>query len=205
MPAIPVARDSNAPQFDSLAPRDAAPESADLNARQPAAQAAPAVAVTLNAFGERSAIGRREIFDGIIPSYYNFDGPSPGTVVGIVLGSVAGFLLLCWLLYSLTMLSGSGGRAIAGEEEIVVRRRRGSDSRRSRRSTRTEVREFSRSPRRREQIIVEERRAPPRTRSVVVEERVRVPGDDVVEVIEEHDEYRTRRGGGRRSGGYSRY
>jgi hypothetical protein len=48
---------------------------------------------------------------------------------------------------------------------------------------------------------VEERRAPPRARSIIVEERHhRVPGDDVVEVIEEHDEYRERRGS--RRGGY---
>lgn len=57
---------------------------------------------------------------------------------------------------------------------------------------------MDRSPRRREQVIVEERRharAPPRPRSFVVEERSRsrVPGDDVVEVITEHEDYRERR------------
>jgi hypothetical protein len=66
------------------------------------------------------------------------------------------------------------------------------------------VREISRSPRRssgRSQIIVEERRQPTRARSIIVEERHRVPGDDVVEVIEETENYRERRGT-RRGPGY---
>jgi hypothetical protein len=149
---------------------------------------------------------KREIVPSIIPTYYIVDGPAPGTVVGVVLGSVLGFLLLIWLFYSIATINGNGGgrnNAIAGEEEIVVRRPRHSQSQagrsgRSRRSTRTEVREYSRSPRR-EQIIVEERRQPrpPRPRSIIVEDRrsrSRVPGDDVVEVIEEHEDYRERRG-----------
>lgn len=150
---------------------------------------------------------RRQI-TGLIPTYYQGmdTGPSGGTVVGIVLGSVAGFLLIVWLLYT---LAGQGGNAnIAGEEEIVVRRRdrsRSPRSRRSRRSTRTEVRQVSRSPRRRE-IIVEERTMPPhprpRSRSILVEERIRVPGDDVVEVIEEHSDIPPRRQRSRRNSGY---
>ncbi|KAF1848624.1 uncharacterized protein K460DRAFT_266142, partial [Cucurbitaria berberidis CBS 394.84] len=137
---------------------------------------------------------------GIIPTYYNVSGPQPGTVVGLVLGSVAGFLLVVWLLYTLINGNTRTGTttAMAGEEEIVVRRpRRNSHGGRSRASRRQEVREVSRSPRRsgtRSQIIVDERRPPTRARSVIVEERHRVPGDDVVEVIEEHDEYRARRG-----------
>jgi hypothetical protein len=147
---------------------------------------------------------------GIIPTYYNLSGPEPGTVVGIVLGSVAGFLLICWLLQSLmnTNNKTGGTTAMAGEEEIVVRRPRrnshGNRSRTNRRSEVREVREISRSPRRssgRSQIIVEERRQPTRARSIIVEERHRVPGDDVVEVIEEHDTYRERRGS-RRGPGY---
>lgn len=190
MPALPVAPDATAPQLDSLALRRLE------------------VDTVIDAFSRRALTARQDtvtVQPGIIPTYYNFNGPATGTVVGIVLGSVAGFLLIVWLLYSLTQLNSGGGNAvIAGEEEIVVRRpaRRGSQvqSGRSRRSTRTEVREYSRSPRR-SAVIVEERRraAPPRARSIVVEDR-RVPGDDMVEVIEEHDDYRTRRGP-RRSGG----
>ncbi|KAF2746955.1 hypothetical protein M011DRAFT_494762 [Sporormia fimetaria CBS 119925] len=137
---------------------------------------------------------------GIIPTYYTVDGPAPGTVVGIVLGSVLGFLLIIWLFHSIANINNSNtNNAIAGvEEEVVVRRpRRNSHSGRSRRSTHTDMHEYSRSPRR-SQVIVEERRQPrgPRPRSIVVEERSRsrVPGDDVVEVIEEHENYRERRG-----------
>ncbi|KAF2478271.1 uncharacterized protein BDR25DRAFT_321331 [Lindgomyces ingoldianus] len=202
MPTIPNTRDLPAPQPDSLAPRD--PGVSSLLSREPALEVKEDTVIALNALEGRS-FNKRDVVPGIIPTYYSTSGPTPGTVVGIVLGSVAGFLLIVWLLWSLTNLSGRS--AIAGEEEIVVRRRRGSHSphsRRSRRSTRTEVREFSRSPRRREHIIVDERRAgppPPRARSIIVEERIRVPNDDVVEVIEEHDDYRTRRGS-RRSGNY---
>ena len=192
MPALIAANEANARR---------APGAFSLAARHPAAHIIPSSAVypdVLNARGLES----RQVVTGIIPTYYRDDGPGPGATVGIVLGSIAGFLLLVWLLWALT--GQARGNAIRGEEEIVVRRpRRNSNSHRSRRSTRTEVREFSRSPRRsggRSAIIVEERRHP-RTRSIVVEERSRVPGDDVVEVIEEHDDYHERRGT-RRSSGY---
>ncbi|KAI8938199.1 hypothetical protein NX059_005860 [Plenodomus lindquistii] len=147
------------------------------------------------------------IQQGIIPTYYNLSGPTPGTVVGIVLGSVAGFLLIVWLLYSLTngaARTRGTTTAMAGEEEIVVRRRRNSHGNTSRARSSRQMREVSRSPRRnsgRSQVLVDERRPVTRTRSVLVEERRRVPGDDVVEVIEESDDYRERRGN-RRSGGY---
>ncbi|KAF1354189.1 hypothetical protein EJ07DRAFT_168551 [Lizonia empirigonia] len=178
----------------------------------------PAVPELLNAIAQignapRTApVAKRQqmvIQQGIIPTYYNLSGPEPGTVVGIVLGSVAGFLLIVWLLYSLINGTRPGTTtAMAGEEEIVVRRpRRNSHGNRSRRSSHAQMREVSRSPRQssgRSHIIVEERRQPlppqQRTRSIIVEDRRRVPNDDVVEVIEEHDEYRERRGS--RRGGY---
>jgi hypothetical protein len=188
MPAVPDLYDAMAAQIHSLA-RDTTP-------RQPATK--------------RQSV---MIQQGIIPTYYNLSGPTPGTVVGIVLGSVAGFLLIVWLLYSLTQGGGfkSGGTtAMAGQEEIIIKRpRRNSHGGGNRsRGKRQEVREVSRSPRRsggRSQIIVEERRAGPppmRPRSVVVESRQRVPNDDVVEVIEEHEDYRERRGSRRAPGGY---
>ncbi|KAF2878050.1 hypothetical protein BDV95DRAFT_556593 [Massariosphaeria phaeospora] len=187
MPAVPVPVPADAvdPQF----------EFANLAPRQPAIDLADS-AIAPNVLSGAPSLERR-IEPGIIPTYYNFNGPAPGTVAGIVLGSVAGFILIVWLLYTLTQ-GGGGGAHIQGEEEIVVRKRRASHSGgRSRRSTRTEVRQYSRSPQRRSQVIVEERRGP-RPRSIVVESRV--PGDDVVEVIEEHDEYRARRGSRRNSG-----
>ena len=119
-------------------------------------------------------------------------GPPPGTVVGIVLGSVAGFLLLLWLLYTCTNLGGGysafggWGRQTVVEEEIIRRRSRSRSPSRSRsRGSRTETAEVQsvRSPsrRRRETIIVEERTTsrPPPPRE-----------DDIVEVIEEHSPVR---------------
>jgi hypothetical protein len=120
-------------------------------------------------------------------------GPQPGTVVGIVLGSVAGFLLLLWLIYTCANLGdgfnifGAWGRQTIVEEEIIRRRSRSRSLSRSRsRASRTETAEVQsvhRSPSRRtrETIVVEERRtsrpAPP-------------PDDDIVEVIEEHSPVR---------------
>lgn len=113
-------------------------------------------------------------------------------MVGIVLGSVAGFLLALWLIYT---CFGLGGGTEIVEEEIIREHR---SPRRSHSSRRSEVIEVHRSrtpPRsRRETIVVEERRtttAPP-----VVEAE-----DDIVEVIEEHSPpRRVRRGSGRQSG-----
>lgn len=196
MPAVPellnaIAQLSNlaprGPDSDSLLPREAA---IDLTA---IAQDAPRIA-------QMAKRQQMAVQQGIIPTYYNLSGPEPGTVVGIVLGSVGGFLLIVWLLFSLTNANKGGATtAMAGEEEIVVRRpRRNSHGNRSRRNSHAQMREVSRSPRQssgRSHIIVDERRAPPppRTRSIIVEERRRVPNDDVVEVIEE-EEYRERRG-----------
>ncbi|KAG9185989.1 hypothetical protein G6011_02545 [Alternaria panax] len=198
MPAVRDHRNAIA----NMAPRDSG-----FNARQPAFDMP---AIVFDAPKTAPIAKRQNIIytqQGIIPTYYNLSGPEPGTVVGIVLGSVAGFLLLCWLVQSLINTNNKTGTttAMAGEEEIVVRRRRNSHGTRSSRRRSAEVREISRSPRRnsgRSQIIVEERRqAAPRARSIIVESRSRsrVPGDDVVEVIEEHEDYRERRGtrGGR--------
>ncbi|KAI9674229.1 MAG: hypothetical protein M1817_002047 [Caeruleum heppii] len=146
-----------------------------------------------------------------IPNTYGNlnDSQPPGTVAGIVLGSVAGFLFILWLLYLIFNSSG-GGASVVAEEEIVVRDgRRGSRSSRSRRAETIEVhstarlsssssssssdRTRSRSRPRRspmretrtERIIVEERRAP-----------VAAPrGEDIVEVIEEHGPPRRSRSG----------
>jgi hypothetical protein len=212
MPAVRDPYDAMAAQIDSLAPRGV--DSSRLNPRQPAyAYSAPVFHVPQREAVAKRAQQQMTIQPGIIPTYYNVSGPAPGTVVGIVLGSVAGFLLIVWLLYTLTQGGGAGAgttTAMAGQEEIVMRKPRrnshGGGGGRSRGSRRAEMHEVSRSPRRsggRSQIIVEERRGPPRPRSIIVEDRHRVPGDDVVEVIEEHEEYRERRGNRRGPpGGY---
>ncbi|KAH7410186.1 hypothetical protein DE146DRAFT_341469 [Phaeosphaeria sp. MPI-PUGE-AT-0046c] len=198
MPAVPEPYEAVAAQIDRIAPRHSD------HRRDSRQLATDYSAIGLDAPRTQPIAKRQQmvIQQGIIPTYYNLSGPEPGTVAGLVLGSVAGFLLIVWLLYTLFNggnFGGAGTRttAMAGEEEIVVRKRRNSQGQtRSRGSRRTEVREVSRSPRRsgvRSQVIVEERRGPPRARSIIVEERHRVPNDDVVEVIEE-EEYRERRG-----------
>ena len=196
MPVIPLPHDAAAPKLSSLALRSLIPHLSTILSRHSILTGR--ASTSPDSLSKTLAVAPRAII-GIIPTYYDVGGPNPGTTVGIVLGSVAGFFLIIWLFYS---LANAGGAAISGEEEIVVRRRRSRSphSRRSRRSIRTEVRETSRSPRRREHIIVEERRERPR--SIIVEER-RVPGDDIVEVIEEHSDIRPpRREKGRRNSGY---
>lgn len=131
-----------------------------------------------------------------IPAQYEGlnSGPAPGTVAGIVLGSVAGFLLLIWLLWIASSGSGFIRATTLQEEDVVVRRR--SRSRGTRRSRRTEM--VSRSPRR-ERVVRQERivrdippaRDASRIRETIIVEddrrpERRVEGDDIVEVIEEH-------------------
>ncbi|KAF2402465.1 hypothetical protein EJ06DRAFT_555101 [Trichodelitschia bisporula] len=144
---------------------------------------------------------------GIIPAGYAKlnDGPAPGTVVGIVLGSVAGFLLL---IYLISMATGNNNFSQPVEEEIV-RVERPAQRRRSHRnsgSIRGSVAR-SRSPRR---IIVEERREMSGGRpSIIVDERrgSRPPSrhHEVVEVFEEGSsiDMPPRRHRRRSSGGYS--
>lgn len=143
-------------------------------------------------------------------------GPAPGAVAGIVLGSIAGFLLLIWILWIASSGSGFIRSSRLTEEDVVVRRR--SRSRGTRRShARTEM--TSRSPRR-ERVIRQERivrgsvpppRQPSRIRETVLVDDMRGPperrvdGDDIVEVIEEHSSIgvpEPRRKSRRSSGGY---
>ncbi|KAF4548883.1 Hypothetical protein D9617_24g015960 [Elsinoe fawcettii] len=142
-----------------------------------------------------------------IPTLYQNqnDSPTPGAVVGIVLGSVAAFLLLVWLFSTVTNRRTT---PVISEEEVVVRRR--SRSPRSRRSTRRSEM-TSRSPRRdriirQERIVRDSSRAPPVRNSYVVDERVPASdaGGNFVEVVEEGESSivsaprrKSRRGGSR--------
>lgn len=176
-----------------------ASDARSLDAREPIAPAARAIAIpNTNSLAERALQPRQQ--NGIVPIptvYQGLDaGPAPGAVVGIVLGSVLGFIFLIWLLWILS----NGTTFIRSnqdeEEDVVVRRHRNSDRRRS--SRRTEM--SQRSPRR-DRVYRQERITrdfPPPTRSpgvsrvresVIVDEprtERRVDGDDIVEVIEEH-------------------
>jgi hypothetical protein len=138
---------------------------------------------------------KRQSTSTIIPSTYGSinSGPSPGTVVGIVLGSVGGFLLLLWLLYTCLNFGTITSSSSDYTEEVVRERRKsthGSTRTRSRRASETVEVRRERSPIRIvrepvvERVIVEESREtrrppPPRDRSESRE------SDEVV-VIEEH-------------------
>ncbi|KAL8822040.1 MAG: hypothetical protein Q9223_000032 [Gallowayella weberi] len=134
-------------------------------------------------------------------------GPPPGTVVGIVLGSVAGFLLILWLIY--TCVNFNATRAVSTYDEETIVRRRSRSPRSSRRSPSRHAPSRSRS--RSEVIEVSRHRSPPRRETrretVIMEERSRPPPppvereDDIVEVIEEHSPVR-RSSGSRRVSGY---
>ena len=105
-------------------------------------------------------------------------GPAPGVVAGIMLGSIAAFGFILWLIWLLLRLGGYFGTTTIVEQEIIRERRRSHSRSRSRTETMSEVR----SPPRRQRTRREE--------AIVVEERVSVnrppPEDDIVEVIEEH-------------------
>ena len=127
-----------------------------------------------------------------IPTTYQGlnSGPAPGTVAGITIGAVAGFLLVIYVIYTAFTLTGR--RTVHVDEEIIHRHHSVSPPPRRTRSRRhrssrahseevVEVRERSRPRRTSERIIVEER-----TRSVAPAPPPPQDDDDIVEVIEEH-------------------
>lgn len=111
-------------------------------------------------------------------------GPAPGAVAGIVLGSVGGFLLILWLIYSCFSMGRFGGGDEVIEEEVV--RRKSRSPRRSRMRSETIEISKSRSPPRRERVVVEETRRV--SRPSEPEPEATEPIDDIVEVIEERSE-----------------
>lgn len=155
-------------------------------------------------------------------------GPAPGAVVGIVLGSVAGFLLLLWVLFTLSSGSGFIQTSNLQEEDVVVthhgHRHRSRSPRRSshRSSYREEMRQetTTAAPPRRDRVVRQERisrdiprdvsRSRVRETIIVDESRPerRVDGDDVIEVIAEESDLTSaappprRSKGSRRTSGY---
>ncbi len=141
-------------------------------------------------------------------------GPDPGTVVGITLGSVGGFILIVYFVYICMSFGTSDSASSYGTASVVTRKsrrshRRGDGHRHrhggSRQRETVEIRTSSRGP-----VVVEEIITPARDHvdRIVVEERRRsvsrppvVPSappvvlsdDDEVVVIEEHSPPRRHR------------
>ncbi|KAK3688500.1 hypothetical protein B0T22DRAFT_155442 [Podospora appendiculata] len=147
-----------------------------------------------------------------IPSLYGSlnSGPDPGTVAGIVLGSVAGFILLLWLLYTcINMGNPEVAESSVGTASYVSRKHRHSHHHHHHRphGETVEIRATSRSgPPAGATIIVEERERRPSIERIVVEDtytrrpasrggpvQVVEDDDDEVVVIEEHSPERRRR------------
>ncbi|KAL2436527.1 hypothetical protein ABEF95_011643 [Exophiala dermatitidis] len=118
-------------------------------------------------------------------------GPAPGALVGIVLGSIAGFILILYIILSAFKFSANRNSTVI-EQDVVHHRRRSPRRSRSRSQAMAEV---SGVGTRRERVVEEER--------VVVEEHVGPPSveeEDIVEVIEEHSPERPVRKSSGRSG-----
>jgi hypothetical protein len=168
-----------------------------LGARSPAppTRILPAsLASTLTSVAKRQSTTTASGGQAIVPNNYTGITQAPGQVAGIVLGSVAGAILLLWFIYTMVNMRNRGPSI--EDVEVVTTRTRGDRTHRTR-STRarsrsrseamTEVRSPPRRERRRERsqrretVIIEETRprAVSRPRSPEME-------DDIVEVIEEH-------------------
>ena len=197
------------PSLHNLAPRLPLPDATPLPTRTTPISRTPASLLQRQTTVTTTA-------NPIIPSTYSGlgEGPQPSTIVGIVFGSVAGFLLLLWLIYTCFGLGGAPARSSVVEEEVIRRRSR-SPPRRPRSSTRRTVVASSVSE---SEHVMEEVRSPhshhshhsppPRRNSsrretIVVEETVRrapPPQEEFIEVIEEHDVPAPRRS--RKSSGF---
>ncbi|EXJ57574.1 hypothetical protein A1O7_07922 [Cladophialophora yegresii CBS 114405] len=129
-------------------------------------------------------LSKRQVQILAIPTTYAGlnSGPQPGALVGIVVGSITGFILILYIILSLFRLRGGGNGQVV-EEKIIRHSHRRRPSRSASRTSRSASRVISAaSSPRRERIVREEE-------TVIVEEHVDPPstvGDDIVEVIEEH-------------------
>ncbi|CAN8102926.1 unnamed protein product [Discula destructiva] len=154
-------------------------------------------------------------------------GPDPGTVVGIVLGSVGGFLLLLWLIYTCFQIGGRGDTVSSyGTASVVTRKSRRRHSRHHHRSPAhretVEIRTARPvTPREAETVVVEERTErrmsqpppPPQPRPPMAAPpppRIVTDDEDEVVVIEEHtpprrvSQHKSKRQSRRRSSSASR-
>ncbi|KAJ9610833.1 hypothetical protein H2200_005610 [Cladophialophora chaetospira] len=149
------------------------------------------------------ALSKRQTQVLAIPTTYAGlnSGPQPGALVGIVVGSIAGFIIILYILLSLFRLRmGRGGGEVI-EEKIIHRssQHRRRPSRSASRTSRSASRVISVASSPRRERVVRERETR-EEETVIVEEQVSSVGDDIVEVIEEHSPERPARKPSGRSG-----
>lgn len=130
---------------------------------------------SLDAIPSRVRLHARQQTTDTVPGHYPDlnSGPDPGTVVGIVLGAVGGFLLLLWLVYTCLQIGGRGDTVSSyggGTESVVTRK---SHRRHQSRHSRHHNSNHHRSPARRETVEVRTSRVVPPAERIVVEEHVR--------------------------------
>ncbi|KAI0152367.1 hypothetical protein F4776DRAFT_26214 [Hypoxylon sp. NC0597] len=148
----------------------------------------------LHDFASRTLLPRLATDVSTVPEGYGRtpSGPDPGTVVGIVLGSIAGFILLLWLIYWCVNLGGPSpdleeGSVGNGSSSVVSYRSRPRAHRSHRHSHRSHS---DYSPHRRTKETIEiTRRTGDLPRSV---SPPRGPDRDQIVVMEEHDRSRSR-------------
>jgi hypothetical protein len=166
---------------------------------------------SLHPLAKRDIVPRQMV--AIPATYTNQNGTPPGQVVGITLGSVAGFILLIWLIYTLAGPKNAAvvddATIISDQTESVVQRRKSRAS--SRRRSEMRQREYMEPPHvvGVERTIVEETRVrdgsrippPPRSHR---SGRSRSPSVDEVVVIEDNSPPRRSSRSKRRSSGQYR-
>jgi hypothetical protein len=89
------------------------------------------ILLQLRDFLTYSPLAERQVAVLAIPTIYvgSHSGPQPGAVAGIVLGSVAGFLLLLWFMYTCFGVGYPFGSSGMFVEEVVQQRSTTSRSR----------------------------------------------------------------------------
>ncbi|KAI1806151.1 hypothetical protein F4811DRAFT_551107 [Daldinia bambusicola] len=166
------------------------------------------LAQKIHAFASRTLLPRLATDVSTVPEGYGRtpSGPDPGAVAGIVLGSVAGFLLLLWIIYWCVNLgtatpviveeASASGVGPGGSSSVVSYRSRPRVHRHHRRSHHSRVSQPYASPpmtqqqRRKETIEITRRdRVVRRSAS---SSPARAPDVDQIVVLEEHDRSRTR-------------
>ncbi|KAI0840916.1 hypothetical protein F5Y06DRAFT_294188 [Hypoxylon sp. FL0890] len=148
----------------------------------------------LHEFASRTLLPRLATDVSTVPEGYGRypNGPDPGTVVGIVLGSIAGFILLLWLIYWCVNLGGppsdlEEGSVGNGSSSVVSYRSRPRAQRSHRHSHRSRS-DYSPHRRTKETIEITRRTGDIRPSP----SPARAPDLDQIVVMEEHDRSRSR-------------